>query len=245
MIRDDSTELRACVADAGVDPPSPSELDAMFAAVAAETVDRPPGALTRLRELPTAARVAVATAAVLVVIGLAAAVMGVRGDLGGDATARFALALGGVVVLFVGLVAVSLRGIGARPLGWRAWGAIGVALAAPLALAAAPWLWRTQAAGPGAETVFGACGATGLLAGALTAAIVWVFQRDGRGAPWRAFAAVAAGGLTAFVLLQLGCPSTDLVHLVVSHASAGVLLAAGVVVAFGARLAQRAEPVAR
>lgn len=241
MIRDDSTLLRARIADAGAAAPSAADLDAMFAAVAAETVDRPRGVLARLRELPTPLRVALATISVLLVATLAVLAKGVRGDLGGEATARFGLGLGGVIALLAGVVAVSLRGVGSRPLGWRAWGAIGVALAAPVVLAVAPWLWETTAAGPGAETVFGGCGATGLLAGALTAAIVWVFQRDRRGAPWRAFAAVTGGGLTAFVLLQLQCPSTDLTHLVVSHASAGALLAAVLVLAFGARSALAAR----
>ena len=244
-MNDDAPTLQRDLALEPAEVLGPDEVAALFAEVAAATVDPPPPrGVARLRELSTPWRVAIAVGGALLMAAFAVAAMGVRSDLTAGDLARYGLALAGLAGLVGVAFAASLRGAHQRPLGARAWMWIGLALATPIALALVPGLWETggasMAAGGAMEhahSPFGVCGWVGLGTGALTAAIAWVFQREGVRVAWRVLAAVGGGGLTAFAILQLHCPSRDATHVLVAHAGAGLLLAglAVLVVVFARR----------
>ncbi|TNF24348.1 MAG: DUF1109 family protein [Deltaproteobacteria bacterium] len=226
----DETEarLKRAIASEGADEAlDSSELASLFSRVAAETVDRPPRLRDRLRELSTPVRIAMAVAGALVMATVALGITGMRADLTGQAIVRYAVAMTAIAGLVGAVFAASLRGPHQKPLRWWAWAMIVAALLIPLALAVLPWLWDGSR-GPGpahAHHAFGLCGVMGLVTGALTAAVAWAFQRETWSVTWRVLAAVAGGGLTAFAMNQLHCPSGDATHLLLGHASAGLMLA--------------------
>ena len=214
------------------------ELAELFSRVAAATVDRPPTVRDRLRELSTPVRIALAVGGALIMVTVALAITGVRADLSAQAVVRYAVAMTAIAGLMGAAFAASLRGAAQKPLRRWTWALILVGLLVPLVLAVMPWLWD---AGGGsvamaAPHAFGMCGVMGIVTGALTAAVVCVFQREQWSVWSRLLTAVAGGGLTAFAMLQLHCPAGDATHLLVGHASAGLVLAA---VAVGAMLLRR------
>jgi hypothetical protein len=230
MIDAVQTRLKALKQEDGLDP---AEANAIFASVAELTVDHTPSWLDRLRELRTPTRVALAVTGALGLATLMALLMGMRTDVSGQAVIRYGLSMTAITGIIAATFAVSLRGAHQRPLGAAAWVVIGIALLVPLVLALTPWVWDTPVLANTHMHGMGApCLVLGLVTGALTAAIAFVFQRQSWRVLWRAIAAVAGGGLTAFALLQLHCPSQDPTHLVVAHAGVGLMLA----VVVGARL---------
>ncbi len=201
----------------------------LFAGLAEATVDKRPGLRDRLRELSTPVRILLAVAGALVMATVALLVTGVRADLTGQAILRYGIAMAAIAGFMGAAFAVSLRGMHRRPLGRAAWLVVVVMLAVPLVLAVMPWIWDTPDP-PAAMAGMGhmPCLLLGLVTGALTAAVAWVFQRQDVSVLWRLVAAVAGGGLTAFAMLQLHCPSTDASHLLIGHAGVGLILAAAV-----------------
>lgn len=236
----DETEarLRHELSRAPEDDLAPGDLADLFSRVAAETVDRPPTLRDRLRELSTPLRIVMAVAGALVMVTVALLITGIRADLTGQAMLRYAVAMTAIAGLVGAAFAASLRGAHQKPLRWWTWALVVAALLVPLALAVMPWLWEGDGAirPSGHAHPFGMCGVMGLMTGALTAAVAWAFQRERWSVPSRLVAAVAGGGLTAFAMLQLHCPSGDATHLLIGHASAGLMLAA---VAVGATLWRR------
>lgn len=221
-------ELGTPQAAPGLDP---RELDALFARVAADTVDRAPNVRDHVRELRSRARVPLAVGAALVVGLVTLLVVGLRVELGGaQVVIRYAVAMLGIAAIVALMFSLSLRGLYRRPLGGWGWVAITAALLAPVALAVMPWLWDTGQAAP--HVGIGVpCLTLGLVTAALVGAAIWLFQRGPARAPWRLVAAAAGGGLTAFAMLQLHCPTHDVTHLLIGHASVGLVLAALVGVA--------------
>lgn len=216
---------RAALAHEALTPELP---DSLFDSIAADTVDRSPGPVERLREAPTPLRLAGGALALAGLIGMAAGLMGIRPDeTWADATrvVVLLLALGG---LATAALTVALRGYHARPLGSLAWVIIGVSLGVPAVLALWPGLWATGAAPAAAgsgHVGLPMCLIVGALMALAAMGVVWLFQREGRGTAFRLAAAAAAGGLTAFAALQLHCPSHDVHHLLFEHAAPGFLVA--------------------
>ncbi|PKN53844.1 MAG: hypothetical protein CVU56_29705 [Deltaproteobacteria bacterium HGW-Deltaproteobacteria-14] len=236
----DETEarLRRELSRVPEDDLAPGDLADLFSRVAAETVDRPPTLRDRLRELSTPVRIALAVGGALIMVTVALLIVGIRTDLTGQAMARYAVAMAAIAGLMGAAFAASLRGAHQRPLRWWTWVLVVTALLVPLALAVMPWLWEGDGVirPSGHAHPFGMCGVMGLVTGALTAAVAWAFQRESWSVTSRLVAAVAGGGLTAFAMLQLHCPSGDATHLLIGHSSAGLMLAA---VAVGATLWRR------
>ncbi|MCB9733486.1 MAG: hypothetical protein H6745_12850 [Deltaproteobacteria bacterium] len=228
------SELGAPEAGAGL---GSRDLDALFARVAADTVDRAPNVRDKVRELRSRSRVALAATGALVVGVVMLLLTGLHAELGGSqVVVRYAVAMTGIAAVVALMVALSLRGLHRRPLGPWVWVVVGAALLLPVVLAVTPWVWDTGHPAPYVG-VGVPCLALGLVTGGLTGAVVWLFQRGAPRAPWRLLTAAAAGGLTAFAMLQLHCPARDATHLLVGHASVGLLLAAvvGLVVWLRAR----------
>lgn len=213
-------------------PSAPATLDALFATVAAGTIDRDPGLRDRLRELPTPLRVVLATSASLLAALVVTLQHGVRLDLS-------AAQLAWMVALSVGLVAVggasaalSLRALHARPL--PAAGALAtLLLGVPAVLALLPMIPGDPTPLPAEAHL--ACGAGGLVAALASALAVLALDRGDAPPLWRAGAAAATGGAFGFAGGLLQCAHVDVVHLLVGHASAGVLVA-GLLLAGGALL---------
>lgn len=206
---------------------APADLDAMFAAVAAETVDRKRSVRDRLRELPTPMRIALAMLGALIMTGAALVVTRIRADITGQALLRYGLAMAAIAALVGVAFAVSMRGPHQRPVGRGVWAFIVVVLAIPLVLSVIPGLWECERA-PAVHPIGGVhvpCLLLGIMTGALTAGVAWLFQRTDVPVFWRAGAAVGGGGLTAFAMLQLHCPARDATHLIVTHAGVGLMLA--------------------
>lgn len=203
-------------------------LAGLFDEIAAETVDRRPSLRQRAQELPTRLRIVAAVLSVAGLTGLVTVVTGVRADIGAGEAVRFGVAMAAVGALIAALAAVGLRGHHQRPLGPAVWALLLVALGAPVVLAAFPGLWLADGHAAAAMSL-GAppgCFSMGLVNGAVAAFVVWLFQRADRAARWRLMASAVVGGLAAFWSLELHCPSRDVTHMLVGHASVGFVLAA-------------------
>lgn len=198
-------------------------LDALFDAVAARTVDRAPTWRDRLRELPTPARTTTAAGAALLACAALLGAEGLRGDLDG----AWPLAIGSLVLVGTGIgaVAVALRSHGAPPLSsLRA--VVTAAIALPLLAALVPSIWAGDPAPVASAWMHVACGLGGLVAAVASAGLVLVFDRDDRPHTASLVLAAAAGGAFGFVVQTAHCAMTHPLHLLLGHASAGVIVGA-------------------
>jgi hypothetical protein len=203
-------------------------VDALFARVAATTVDRPASLRDSLRELKTPVRFALSLALALGIGAGVLAAMGVAPSVADAGAGRYVVALGSVVGFMALAVAISLRGAHRRSLGVAAWLLALTSLAAPIALGMVPGIWggRPAPSPPAVAHDLGLnCFRVGLIAALVTGLAVRLFQREDRPTPWRLVALAAAGGLVAFGTSQLYCPSDNLLHVTVGHGLVGVLLA--------------------
>ena len=206
----------------------PALFDALFAAVSEQTVAKAPTARDRLRELPSTARVMLASLGLSLLIGVAVAVAGVRPDLGAGDLVGFGGALIPIAAVTIAAIATTLRGahLPARARLTFAVGTLAVSL--PLALVLVPGLWPGGTR-LGYETPLAhvGCAITGLLSAVGAAGLVLSFTRATSPRLTRLFTAGGAGGLAGFAILQLHCPVADIDHLLLAHAPVG--LAAGLV----------------
>lgn len=208
-----------------VDLPEPM-LEAMLQQARALTVERRPTLRDRLRELPSSARVVLVLTTVL---GTSSVLAGAspRDDLA--ALWRLDLVVWGSVLLLVtvGSVLAVLRGMHRRPLGPIEVVLAALGLGLPVLLSLLPGLLPGVALPDGeAMAMHRACFAgSGLIAGP-TAALALSLVRDDKPPLARVFAAAGAGGAAAFLAQALHCPWSDMAHLLVSHASVGVAVAA-------------------
>ena len=216
------------------DEVDPGLLGALKARVMADTVDHGDSPRDYLRQLPTAARIALGMVLSLACGAVFVLVAGIRPDL----TADVALWLGGVHVLVViaALLGVSLalRPTHRRPLGTAAWLAVGALFLLPFALSAVPGLWPGMAE-PVPNHVHLMCGGFGAIVAIPATALVLLFDRSRRPAAWRVLLAAAAAGLTAFAWGQWQCPAAHPLHLLVAHSGAGLLAGGAVLVATSVR----------
>jgi hypothetical protein len=205
-------------------PVARAELDAVLGRLNADVFGGRPSWRERLRSLPTWVRASGTAAFALLVGAVVLAALGLRPDLGAGSlvgeVATLAL-LAGLVAL---ATAVGLRGTHQRPPGRLGFAVAATTLFAPVALGLAPDMFG-QAGGPLtlADPGLG-CLCLGLAAAAAVAVAAGLLQRGRSMAPWRLGAVAGAGGLVAFVATQLHCPSSDLLHRVVGHGGAGLVL---------------------
>ena len=223
----EDAELRALLGprarDAGADGFSGGALDALLNDTLAAT--RAP--MQRLAELRTPARIAAAGGATLAIAALALLLVPGRPDLALGNAAVLAALLG---VLGLAALAVSLRGLHQRPLtAWQALVPIALALGVPALLAFWPDLWSMAPAAsssPASALAPDTCYPIGLVLASFVTAVLWRFQRATTATWQRLLAALGAGGVAAFVVLQLHCGSLEALHVLVGHAGVGVTLAA-------------------
>ena len=126
-----------------------------------------------------------------------------------------------------------LRPLRSPPLG-HALAALVLAPALGLLIAAQPdEHWHLQAS----AALHVHCLEIALQVGLVTAAAAWLLARDDlRWSPERLIGGAAAGGAAGFLVVHLTCPISALDHVLLAHASTGVLLATvGAAVALAAR----------
>ncbi|MEP7050906.1 MAG: hypothetical protein ABJB12_11150 [Pseudomonadota bacterium] len=189
----------------------------LFAALEAR-VAQEVGLRAWLRSRPTRLRFAVATVSVLLVVTLSG-LLRHRPDLAEYPAARLVLLLGayaiGIVLAFGKELHLSAR----RGSVVDQLGLLLVALGLPLLIAFAPATEASRHTGPeGALNCF----AYGALLTLPTAALLWAFDRDNRPSLYTVCLSAAALGLSANLLLELHCPSGNVHHLLLGHASIGL-----------------------
>ena len=182
-------------------------------------VERETGLRAWLRSRPTRLRFQfiVLSVLLLVVVG---GVLEQRSDLAEYPLARQILLLGGYFVVILIAVGKELslsvrRGALADHLGLL----IG-ALALPFLVAFVPATERSAQLGPAGAA---GCFVYGALLTLPTALLLWAFDRDDRPSLRTVCLSAAALGLSANLMLELHCPSGNALHLLLGHASIGVL----------------------
>lgn len=213
-----------------VPPLAEEEWGTLFDEIAVQTVDREPNWRDRLRELPTPTRtlvtvgISLASAVAVVTLG------GVRSGMTDAQTT--ALVFGCAVMVLMGVVAasLSLRGTYQARLPVVA-AAAGLLLAYPVFDALFHPLGLPGFDTPVPWSAHATCGLGSLIPAAITGVLLTVFDRDDEPALWRIAAAAGAGGLIGYAAQAAHCPALHPVHLLVGHASAGLLVGIGLVVA--------------
>ncbi len=201
------------------------QMDALFAVIAAETVDAPSGPIEKLRELPSGMRVGLAIAFQVVVAAVGIGLQTPRGD--------WLLVLGPLLVIGV------LGGIGSA-LSLKSSGTATTALArlSPWllivpAVVALPNFWPGMT-GMGfweAMPIHLGCMARSAFIALLATLPFIVLERHGLLRRWSLLSAAGSAGAIAFVVQVATCPLTTFEHRVFAHGFAGVGVAA-VLVAF-------------
>ncbi|HEX3772856.1 MAG TPA: hypothetical protein VHV51_00260 [Polyangiaceae bacterium] len=171
-----------------------------------------------LRSRPSKIRFLLAALSVLAAV-IVGAVLHPRRDLGDYPEARLSLLLGlyalGIALAFGKELFLSVRRGSFADFGWL----VAAALALPFLVAFAPPTLASQSFGP--EGAF-ACFRYGALLTLPTAALLWAFDRDDRLSLRTVCLSAAALGLAASLILELHCPSGNLVHVLFGHASIGL-----------------------
>lgn len=217
--------VRADRASVGQCPVARAELDAVLGRVEAAAFDSPEGLRERLRSLPTWARASLAAAVALLAGAALLGALGLRADLSAGSALGEGAVLAGLALLVALATAVGLRGAYQRPLGRLGWVVASTVLFVPVALGFLPDAFGTARLGPMTASDPGlGCLALGFAAAAIVGVAAGLMQRGQRPAGWRLGAIAGAGGLVAFVATQLHCPSPDLLHRVIGHGSAGLVL---------------------
>jgi len=203
-------------------------MQAMFASVAADTVDHKPGILQTLRALPTLPRTLLVVIVQVVVVGAGIQLQGVRTD----------ISLVALPLLTVLLLAVAAVGVALRPMGKSSTSASRIwpwLLGIPV-LISVPAVW------PGVFMGFWEampmhikCSWRALLIAAIATVPFVVVERHGLMRRWSLLTAAGSAGAVAFVVQVATCPLATLEHRIVAHGSAGILIAMVLVVAVWTR----------
>ncbi len=202
----------------------PGDVDALFASIAAQTVDKPPSPRETLRALPTATRTAAALGLMLVIGAIAIAIQGLRNDLSGADLTRFVASIMILAAVCAGSAGLALRGMHKQAIEpGMAWGMAIFALALPMLFASLPGWWPGMLIPAEAGwTPHFRCFGRGLLATVGTSTSVMLFMRADGPAHYRLAAAAGSGGLAGMAIQQLYCAGVNPLHLIGSHGSLGL-----------------------
>lgn len=204
-----------------------AELDALFAALAEETVDRTPSVLDRVREASTPARLALVVAMVTVLAAVLLNAQGLRPDMSSELAATLAPGFLVLALAATGTIFVALRGFETALSDTTRRGAIAAGLLVPLLVSAVPGWWPGINLPPEAGWAPAIhCSTWGAASAVLTMLVVLVAQRADRPAPWRIASAAGVGGGVGFIVQTLTCPAHDLSHMLFSHGAMGIVVAA-------------------
>ena len=207
-------------------PLAADEMETMFSAIAAATLEDHPGLLGAIRQWSTPMRVGTGVGIAAVFSALVVVLIGLRGNLTETGLVSILLPLSAVAGLGIGALSLSLRGLHRRTVEGRAWGFACLVLLAPLGFS------LLQGRGAGAPSVSrvmpweSGCFLLGAVVAALSGVAVLLLQRSRQLAAWRVLAAAGAGGSAGFITQSLFCPAGDTWHLVTIHGLVGLLTAA-------------------
>ena len=213
-----------CVPD--ISTIEPAAFESMLAG-AKRAVQVEPGPRERLAALSSPLRLALGLTGALGVAGVGLGAFGLRGDLRALSGLRMGIMVAGLLGASGVAAALALRGPQRPPLrpGLRV--LVGLLLALPLVSAAIPGAWEGMLVPP--ELRLSAvlkCLGIGIPVSVLASGVVLVFTRWIRVPRPRLVLAGLSGGLVGFAAQQLHCPAADPAHLLLSHASLGLLAAA-------------------
>jgi len=231
LVADEGALARALAPDVVPHDAAPAELESMLGAIQGD-IAREQGWQARVRELPTPIRIGIA-ASVALLPALLALAFGGRADMGVYPLARMLLIVALFVVIAIGAVALGLQPLYARavPPGLRP-ALILAAVWLPFILGAIPAAHLdhpASLAGGGADLVPRAlrCFAFGMFIPAIPLTILTRFlDRDGHASLVRALLCASAAGLAANLILQVDCPITHPLHLLLGHATIAIVLVA-------------------
>lgn len=215
------------VCQASRDAARPASGDALFARVEA-AIGEERGLLARLRSLPTGLRVLGAVAWAVIIV-LASTLATPRSAYGPVPAQYLVLAVTVLAILTALAVRLDLRPLQVVPSGHASvLGMIAVGLAVPVALAVlpAPGPQVTSLPGVGDTPAIVGCFLIGCGAGTLLILGLRALDRGAHRSPTNVLLAAAAGGLLGNAALELHCPITTTVHLLLGHATVGIALAA-------------------
>ncbi|HEX4335699.1 MAG TPA: hypothetical protein VH062_07265 [Polyangiaceae bacterium] len=200
--------------------PSAELLNAIESDVRRET-----GVVAKLRALPTARRVLIGIVATMV-FAVGTALVRPRWSFGPMPEERVGLVLAVLGVLITLMVWLGLRPLQAAPLGRRALlASVTASLLVPVLFAATPPGAESSALGdPGMVKGIMSCFLFGALPGVLFVLALRVLDRNAHHAASAALLAAAGGGLAGNLALEMHCPSVAPLHLLLGHATVGVVL---------------------
>lgn len=209
-------------------PLADDAMASIFDAVADQTVDADPTLRDRARELPTPARATVAVGAAVMACLAFVTLQGWRSDLGSIDVARFAVTSVVLVLIGASASAVTLRGLHRGPMKAAPYLVVTL-LGLPALVSMIPGAFEgVPDAVPAIAHV--TCGAGSLVAAMISALALLFFDREDRPTLLRIGSAAAAGGVFGFVAQLSHCHMVHPMHLLIGHASAGVLVGALLVV---------------
>lgn len=201
-----------------------AQLDALFAGIASETVDRPANLRDRARELPTSTRVSIAVAGTLALMVAYTLAVGVRGDLDTAGWMQFGATSLALTAFSVACAALTLRGLHQSPLHETTWKVGVAAVLLPAIVSLVPGLIPGVLLDHPPMSAHLACGLGGLLAGVVSAVALLFFSREDVVDPWRILTVSGAGGMLGFVAQGAHCAMINLPHLLFAHALYGVVI---------------------
>lgn len=184
------------------------------------------GLVARLRALPTRMRLVLL---LMVIVAIAGAMVGLapRSRFAPFPLERMALVAPVLAVLAIALARLALRPL-QEPAASRRWIAValGMALGVPVLFALLPTVPPLVAV-PGIppEVATRVCFAAGAMVGLLVLVALRALDR-GSSPSFSLLIAAGAGGVAASLALELHCPITAASHLLLGHASVGVVLVA-------------------
>jgi hypothetical protein len=203
-------------------PDLPWDQDAGFSSLTASLASER-GLVARLREARTSSRLLAATGAVFLVLA-GVGFFWSRSRLAPVPLTRVVVVVSVLSVLLALAVRLVLRPMQSPPVSRRAlWISLLAGLVVPFVFAATPH--EAQAAATFSSSAL-RCFVIGGTLGAAFVGLLYAFDRRELSARPTGFLAAAAGGLAANAALELHCPSTDPLHLVLGHATIGVALLA-------------------
>ena len=200
------------------------QLDALFAGIALETVDRAPSLRDRVRELPTPNRVAIAVAATCSLMVTYALTMGIRGDLDSAGWMHFGVSALALTTFSVLCAALALRGLHQSPLYETTWKVGVAAILLPVVVSLVPGLVPGMILEHPPMSAHIACGLGGLVAGVISAVAMLFFSREDQIDPWRLLAVSGAGGMLGYIAQGAHCAMVNTSHLLFAHALYGVVI---------------------
>ena len=207
-------------------PLSDDDMDAMFTTIAAVTVDDNPGVLGQLRQWSTPMRVAVGASFAASLSGVVVTLLGLRDIMTAEGRTGLLISMFTMAGLGASALGLSLRGLHRHTMRGHAQLFSGLVLLVPLILSLLLGLWSGGGSDIRVMPWNSGCFWIGVAVAMLSGSSIMALQRSRELEAWRVLTAAGAGGAAGFITQGLFCPSSDTWHLISTHGSIALLLAA-------------------